>query len=473
MRRLWFFAALAAPLFFAGVTRAEPQQPKPIGPADSYVVIPPDQLPAEAGTEISKIIFLNRCRGGCTISPGGNDARTQKSNIVTKTVTLSEFAYDDATWNAVVNCVKELYAPFDVEITDVNPGSEVFHHEDIVAGTAAEAGLPSNVGGIAPLAGDCRAINNVISFDFANQTGGNVEEMCWTAAQETAHAFGLDHEFHCSDPMTYIPGCTRKYFRDDSLDCGTSGAVACICGGSKQNSHRKLMTVFGPGPGAAPPTVEVQLPHDGDTIDISKAIYPSATDPRGIRKIDLIINGYKWDTRENTISSAEPQSTYPTTFAPSFKLPANLPDGYLDLELKAYNDLGVSSSATLTVLLGEPCTSPDTCLDGQQCNDGRCAWPPPTGELGDPCERDQDCLSDLCPDNAGDKRCSTTCTPNVADACDVGFDCLATGTPGVGVCWPLNNEGGGCCSTSGDQRAPWLELGLFLGMIGFIVRRRR
>ena len=61
----------------------------------------------------------------------------------------------------------------------------------------------------------CGYIPNAISFTFANIYGGDVDEICWTVAQETAHSWGLDHKFDNRDPMTYLPsGPSRKMFQN-------------------------------------------------------------------------------------------------------------------------------------------------------------------------------------------------------------------------------------------------------------------
>jgi hypothetical protein len=457
--------AMGASSTHAEEARSDSAAPSSVPSADrprgTYVVVPVEDLPAEHGVQISRTLFLNRCRGGCTITPGSNDARTNNSSIVSQTVTLSEFAHGDTVWNDVMACMREVYLPFNVEITDVDPGTALFHHEAIVAGTAPEAGLDPQIGGIAPLAGDCRAINNVISFSFANQSGPNVVDICWTVAQESAHAFGLDHEFDCRDPMTYVAGCGQKFFRDEPIACGEFSARPCACGGNLQNSHRKLLTVFGEGQSPPPPTAMIELPDDGANVQSGFSLYAFATDKRGIKRVEYRVNGYLWDEKPGHANAT----------AYNFVAPSQLPDGYLDVEVRAFNDLEVPGSAMITVLKGAPCSSADTCLGGQECNDGRCAWPPPTGEVGDECEIDQNCLSNLCPDNGGERRCSEFCNPTLADACGEGFECVSAGNSGV--CWPADGGGGGCCSVSDDRSAPWVELVLFGLILGLVVRRRR
>src|SRR5262249_44279320 len=152
---------------------------------------------------------INRCLGGCVLTPGVNDARNNTSSIIQSTVTISEFhlpgdAVDqDEAFNQIVDCVRDVYSPYDVEIVTDDPGTELFHHQAILAGTPEELGLDGTIGGIAPAS--CDPLNNVISFSFANRPDSDVETMCWTLAQESAHSFGLpNHVYDCHDPMTYL-----------------------------------------------------------------------------------------------------------------------------------------------------------------------------------------------------------------------------------------------------------------------------
>src|SRR5690606_7201447 len=168
-------------------------------PRGTYQVVPEELAPA-ATSHTSDIIYLNRCVGGCTITPGKENSRTNTSSIAGVTRTISEFKHDDAAWDAVVRCVRDIYEPYAIEITDEDPGNQP-HFEAIVAGMPEELGRETSIGGVAPYR--CQIINDAISFSFANRYR-DPQDICVTVAQETAHAFGLDHEFLCSDPMTYL-----------------------------------------------------------------------------------------------------------------------------------------------------------------------------------------------------------------------------------------------------------------------------
>jgi hypothetical protein len=436
-------------------------------PRTSWVWVDPIKdlaADAVASDHIAKVIYVNRCVGGCTIQPGQNDARANTSSIANSTAVLSEYMWGQEKWDATMDCIKDVYSPYDVLVTDVDPGQEVFHHEAILAGTPGEIGLGPNIGGIAP--SSCSPLNNVISFSFANSSAsqsGDPLQNCWTVAQESAHAFGLpNHVFNCLDPMTYLPGCGKKFFRNKSFGCGDFEPMPCSCSGATQNSHVELRTVFGDGVQPAPPTVSILLPNENDQVQNNFIVFWDAQDPRLVAHSELWINGSKYlevaghdySTRADNYDVATPA----------------LPDGYIDIEIKAYNGLGSEAIATTTVLKGAPCANADSCFDFQECNDGRCAYPAATAQLGDSCEIDFHCVDSVCGQVGKSKSCTLTCNPTVGGSCADGFECTTASTGGF-VCWP--EDTGGCCSVAGTKRdpLPWFGAGIFF--VGMMLLRRR
>ena len=105
---------------------AEARKPNIMYPVDSSMV---DIV--EPGQHTSNIIFLNKCVGGCTIFPGNDDSRTNTSSVVAgtlgQTAFISEFAYGQAEWDEIVDCVTRVYEPYGIVITDQDPGSNVSH----------------------------------------------------------------------------------------------------------------------------------------------------------------------------------------------------------------------------------------------------------------------------------------------------------------------------------------------------------
>src|SRR5689334_17305538 len=243
--RAWVLAILAL-ILAPSAASAGPSR------ADDVVIVPPQ--PRHRDRSGDDVLYLNRCVGGCTVTRGGNSARFDSSSIPPRTSMLSEFQFTDEIWNAVVACVRDTYAPYDVQVVTDDPG-DVDYVEVMVAGSPSEFDLDDTVLGIAPLASDCSAQTDVISFAFANvhNPSNPVLELCATVAHEAGHAYGLDHEFDCRDPMTYLTGCGQKLFLNLPTTCGEfDGPRNCKCG-MVQNSHAKLTTVLGEGVLPPPP----------------------------------------------------------------------------------------------------------------------------------------------------------------------------------------------------------------------------
>jgi len=446
--------------------------PAAASPGELGTVEMPAQSPAAAAT----VLYLNRCKGGCTLTAGADDARTLTSSIPQggSTFTMTEWAWGDTEWNAFMQCMREVYSPYAVTVTDVLPVGGIAYNEGVVAGRPTEIGISPNFGGIAPVTSDCSPYSNVISFSFANTYGPTDRPyaICWTAAQETAHAYGLDHEYAftdgrsaCNDPMTYRSDCGgEKFFRNDAAMCGEFTARPCRCG-ANQNSHLHLTSVLGAAtPITTPPKVTLTSPAAGSTIQNGSSVIVTASAQRGVRTLELSLNGYVWAKTTGAAFGAEgqPESSYPLA------LPADVPDGLIDIVVTAKDDLGIATAtAPITVTKGAPCTTADTCANGQRCDAGHCLWDPPAGEVGDDCTFDQFCKTGLCASaNTGQMKCSQSCIINVGDSCPMGFDCLGEGV-NTGVCWP-HQAGGGCCDSSGGSGAALLALGL-----AFVIGKRR
>jgi hypothetical protein len=477
MTRTWVLAALIVPSLTA-IAAAEPQ--------------------------VSPYLYLNRCSGGCIVFGGGvNDARSMTSTIPcadgascgggscqctggsTGTYTIEEFrnaagetgAAADAEWNAIVHCVREVYSPYNIEVNDTPPPFGLSHNQGIVAGRPSQIGY-SGIGGIAPGTPGCDPRDNALSFTFANIYGGTglsrIHTICYVAAQETAHAYGLDHSFRysdgrsaCTDPMSYQTDCGgQRFFRNDNAHCGEWGPRPCKCGGF-QNTHLRLAAIFGHAtPITTPPQVTINAPMPGAAIGNGTGVVATASAQRGIARLELWLNGYNWLTVKGALfgPSGQPETSYPLV------MPASVPDGVIDIVVKAYDDLEiVTASETVTVTKGAPCTSAASCAKGQECSEGRCFWEPPTGQIGDTCDYPQFCVSAMCLETSIGNFCSQECVVGVADSCPASFTC--EGPPGaVGSCVPESPLDTGCCSVGADGRVASLWA---LAVLGVMVRRRR
>jgi len=444
-------------------------------PGHLNTVVTPSQPHATAAT----VLYINRCTGGCDIKKGGlSDARSHTSFIPEgpegTIFRLNEFAWGDGDWEEVMLCLREVYSPYGVTVTDEVPAAGVAYNEGIVAGIDNELNL-NGYGGVAPITSDCSPFSYVISFTFANGYGpGNALSICSVAAQETGHAFGLDHVFEyfdgrsaCIDPMSYRGDCGgQRFFRNDAARCGEYQGGACRCGGT-QNNHLKLLSVLGPGtPITTPPTVSVTSPASDAQIANGSTVLAIAAAQRGVKTVELWLNGYKWTQAAGAAfgQSGQPESAY------SLVLPADVPDGVIDIIVRAKDDIDITTeTAPITVTKGAPCASAESCALGQRCDAGRCFWDPPVGVLGDECEFQQFCMTELCASaSTGESRCTQDCVLGVADSCPDGFDCLASSSGGV--CWPAGAEETGCCSSSNEAAA---QSGLLAFALAIMIRRRR
>ncbi|HWO20629.1 MAG TPA: Ig-like domain-containing protein [Kofleriaceae bacterium] len=454
------------------------------------VPTPLDQFTTVPHAQISNTLYLERCKGGCTVTQGPNDARAMTSSIpqTAGAHPISEYrngagktgAEADAEWNLLLKCMREVYSPFSVTVTDAKPTGASYHMA-IIAGIPQEIDLGPDILGVAPLANDCSPQDNVISFSFANahpqtETTSRVNNLCWTAAQESAHAFGLDHQFEfvvdkrsaCNDPMTYRVDCGgQKFFRNASATCGEFQPRPCRCGGS-QNSHVKLLGIFGAGQSLIPPpTSVITTPKPGDTA-LPGTVVAEAISQRGVAKVELYINGSKWAEVKGARFGQDGQERAPY----GIPVPAALPNSIVDVMVRAYDDLGnATDSATVTVTRGAPCESADTCAKGQKCEAGRCFWEPAAGELGDECEYPQFCVSGICRGTAERQICTQECIPNVEDSCPSDYSCVPT-EPNVGICF--NADDGGCCSTTRQGGGvPWAPVAFAMLTLGYLARPRR
>ncbi|HRC59089.1 MAG TPA: polyketide synthase, partial [Kofleriaceae bacterium] len=104
---------------------------------------------------------------------------------------------------------------------------------------------PGSLGVMAADAAHGRVLENAISYTFAALMPEDAEALCVTAAQETGHTFGLDHQMLCNDPMTYLPACGKHYFRRMDAHCGEHDPRPCRCGDAFQNSYLTLLDTFG------------------------------------------------------------------------------------------------------------------------------------------------------------------------------------------------------------------------------------
>ncbi len=449
---------------------------------------------ASAGP-VSPYIYLNRCSGGCVITGtvDVNNAQLQESSIpgMAGVFTIGEYANADgaigsaadAEWAQVVLCMQQVYSPYALTVSDVPPPAGQTFTEAIIAGNPSDVGLPDTVLGVSP--SSCTPYDDSIAFAFANQQGAidRVNSICEAAARETGHLFGLvtvstfvtaypaNGNSTCMDPMG-LGGCGgQKFFRNAVANLLDSSGG---CAGPQQNSYQQLVDLFGPGTSTTtPPDAAIVYPQDGAIVDPQDApvtapfeLVASAGAQRGVFNVDLYLNGFKWGTVPGAAFGPEgqPESNYTITW------PQGVPNGYIDIVAKAYDDIGVETdSAPITILAGEPCMDAATdCAVGQSCSDGRCAWPAASGQFGDACTYSQFCVNGECEGTPGSQICSTDCDPQVTGSCPAGYECAVT-SDSAGFC--LATSSGGCSTSQGC--GGWVPAGLGAIVLGIRLRRRK
>jgi MYXO-CTERM domain-containing protein len=452
MRKIVTLAAVAAGLLAT----------TPVFARDMIVPRPADRPMNTAAIGPGTIIYFNRQGGTYTQTNFGSDDSTQNRTSLPGG-TLSPFACGDAAWQQVMSCLHETFGPFNVVITDTDPGSTP-HIETVVAGDPSQVGLQSNIGGIAPAS--CLDILNPVDYAFANVAYMQCDpaQICWTAAQETAHTVGLDHEVICKDPMTYDSSCgNSKSFQNQTAQCGEfqGQTHSCFCGGSQQNSYTTLMQIFG-ARNDMPPDVSITQPTDGATVQKGFAVKVNATDDVKIDRVELYID-----------AAMIAQAQIPPY---AFLVPDTYADGTHTITARAFDSANHSVDTTIMVTIKPPCTGNSDCGNGQVCNvqDGQCiAGPGQPGGEGATCTDSSMCASGICAAGPDGMRCVTVCTPGGTD-CPDGFDCLSTGASGA--CWPradtLNPGGSGGCAIGGRSPA-WTGVLAFLGLALLLLRRRR
>ena len=190
-----------------------------------------------------RVLYLNRCADEPVIWPAWEDDPVEDFSAVLEVVAEPPpYPYGYSSWRQVVATTRRLFAPFDIEVTDEDPGDWP-HDEVFVCGSPWHAGLDPGFWGLAPF--HCEPPDSAVSFVFPEAIGNEPEEIGATIAQEAAHAWGIDHSLSCKDPMSYAVPCGERSFQDRDLACGEYFARPCGCGGDDQNTYQRLAEVLG------------------------------------------------------------------------------------------------------------------------------------------------------------------------------------------------------------------------------------
>ena len=397
------------------------------------IVVPPGRLRHAA--PVPALLHLNFCRDGCVLTPGVDDNRTDTSSIVAGTSFL-ESALLEESYEAITACVQATFEPFGITVTTDDPGTTL-HHEAIVAGDSQDIGWPDPVAGLSNVSADGSWLPNSLIFAFAGAPEVEDEVFwnftCNTVAHELGHTLGLDHEYICSEPTSYLEPCDGGLwptaFVDQTGACGEyEPRATCTNGSSEQNSYRHLARLFDPTavattvgivisptpeqPVAAGFIVEAEVTSEEPPLDVTFQLY----DEQGL------------------LHQVDARTEPPWDFTIPMDQVHPDADGWVYFEVSAHTTADPTATAGQFVNIAT--CSPQTCAgtcEGEVC----VADPEDPDDPGDADDPDD-------PDDAGN--------PDDTDG------------PGG------NGEGGGCRVGSQSPSTGWLLLALnaFLGL-----RRRR
>jgi hypothetical protein len=202
----------------------------------------------------SHIVYLNR--SPTTFTPGApGDSVANVSSIVTAEVTTEGASISETMWRTARTCVTTELAPYDITVTDVDPG-DVDHLEIVVTDQAAEIGLAGPTNGVSPFS--CPALGpREIGFAFWAPFGKNAQrEFCEQLLWVVAVSAGLTDSLDCRDIMwprrsdDELGGaCGEKHFIEELVGCAEQADLAprdCVCTGEGlQSSHAAMIAHYG------------------------------------------------------------------------------------------------------------------------------------------------------------------------------------------------------------------------------------
>lgn len=243
-------ALILVALVFTAARKGEKRSVKRSGDfLDITVRLPLPWMFSGAKPKPNRIIYLNR--EGATLRGGGDDATHNRATLAGKsnedTIEVPAWRGSYSRWAAVTKCVRAAFKPFDVEIVEQRPvGSDYLMvlfggHPKLLRNREGKSHLKAT--GMAPHNG--LPIHNAVVLVFTRFMSESTRRTCETAVHEIAHAYGLDHGYHCRDFMTYLGYCGTKRFVNKDVPCGEKKKRKCHGGDGLQNSYQTLLKVLG------------------------------------------------------------------------------------------------------------------------------------------------------------------------------------------------------------------------------------
>jgi hypothetical protein len=199
------------------------QEPTPTTPA----------VVRQASSAKKRLLYVHRNGGKYKRSPKGpqfDDARINRSMMLNITeATVPGSSLSNADWSTLMSCVREIFAPFNVEVTDVEPRRMLrrlpkTHMEIVMTSHPSVINQDPDVGGVATRYPNASTADNGVGWVFEDQYG-SVIELCETVAHEAGHLFGLDHVMQHNDVMSYFEVEELRGFQDVNSRCATEDST--------------------------------------------------------------------------------------------------------------------------------------------------------------------------------------------------------------------------------------------------------
>jgi hypothetical protein len=259
---------MAVPIDPALVVQATAGTPARAVPAAAFASSEPESADSDRPP---RVVYLNP--GHRLYEAGVDDSAQGASSVVSAehlgSAMLPGFTGSAGAFSTVTSCIAAQFQRFNLRITDERPGSGPYI-EAHFGGDGSELGLPLGTGGIAPIdRASCAVLDRAVVYIFTAIYGDNLQAICEAGAQEIAHAFSLDHEYLCQDPMSYVQGCGKKAFQDKDAPCGETEPRACICGRTTQNSVRLLAEKIGWAAPDRVPEAAAERPSNDDPVVVT------------------------------------------------------------------------------------------------------------------------------------------------------------------------------------------------------------
>ena len=173
--------------------------------------------------------------------PGTEDARNNTSQLVNQTSNLASLGGSETDWQSTKSCIEDRLSPFNIEVTDVDPGTNTLHSEIVLTGSRPEElGLSPTVKAIASSV--CSPGSRGIGFVFSDSIA-DATKLCQRGNFVAGQLHGVDITDGCGDASSFDDTCTGSFEFTDSLRTCSGGS--CRCGGTMQNSFATMAASVG------------------------------------------------------------------------------------------------------------------------------------------------------------------------------------------------------------------------------------